>query len=119
MKFIDQTKFHTSNSCGNCVAACVATLLDYPISELPDKLCYTSELFCWAENNGYELRYSSDINEVESVLFIANGISPRDKTIRHAVIWSKSGIVFDPHPDRAGLVGEPDRYIWFVEKDGE
>lgn len=36
---------------------------------------------------------------------IARGKSPREKA--HAVLWDDDGLLHDPHPSRAGLVGEP------------
>ncbi len=36
---------------------------------------------------------------------IARGLSERNKA--HAVVWNDDGLLHDPHPSRAGLVGEP------------
>ena len=50
----------------------------------------------------------------------AAGESPRsteDEPLSHAVVWGDDGLVWDPHPSRKGIVGEPDCLEWLVPHD--
>jgi hypothetical protein len=49
------------------------------------------------------------------VLCIAHGEASRG--VRHAVVWKGSEMVHDPHPSRAGLIGEPDHLTLLVVQD--
>jgi hypothetical protein len=46
---------------------------------------------------------------------VATGQSPRYAGVGHAVVWEFGvGMVHDPHPSRAGIVGEPQTFLGIV-----
>ena len=118
-----QTKFGKGQ--GNCFAACLASLLDLSIEEVPN--------FCHEERNNtywmrkvqkWLLKYDLGIvslnfykledmkeaikigNFPKNVYYIISGQSPRG--LLHAVIGQNGEVVHDPHPDGGGIeVEEP------------
>jgi len=98
---------------GNCQAACIATLLDLSIEEVPNfakfGVKYWDEQEAFLAKHGLWLMYTKEEPCTSSVVhYIGSGISPRG--LRHAVIMLDEEIVHDPHPSQAGLVGKPDRF---------
>ena len=108
---------------GNCVAACVATFLDVPLSEVPH---FVEFGIAWGDSDdvhdvsagnnwwamllgfmaarGYwpvELE-SVTSGEVGETLFVA-GKSPRGVT--HQVLYREGRLWHDPHPSRDGVTG--------------
>jgi hypothetical protein len=121
MKPVDQTKF--GMPAGNCLAACVASVLEMPLADVP-AFDGTSrpddnwwlEFQDWLHARGMfavelklEGRPSICLPE-RSVYVILTGKSPRGD-FAHAVVGRSDGDVFrlahDPHPSRAGIVGNP------------
>lgn len=112
MKPVTQTEV---GSRGNCLSACVASLLEIPIEWVPN---FTSEpheppglqpirLNQWLNQIGIEAIYCmTDIMSPEHSdpdgYYIMTGFSPRGRP--HVVIGSGKEIAHDPHPDRSGLV---------------
>ena len=111
---IKQDILHTEGVCGNCFQACIASLLERPLEEVPH--------FC-ADNN-WPLNFFEWLNEQGlfwlEVSFAAHGIdaradymghcvisgpSPRGD-FQHSVIGLNGEYVFDPHPDNTGLRGD-------------
>ena len=99
---------------GNCLSACVASLLEIPIEWVPD---FTRELYgpvtpqpmklnAWLTSVGLEALYCmTDLMHPHHVApdgyYIMTGWSPRGRP--HVVIGLGKDIVHDPHPTRAGL----------------
>ena len=55
-----------------------------------------------------------DLEEIPAnIHVIASGPSPR-AAVDHAVIWLNGQVVHDPHPDKTGLAGPPDRFWQLV-----
>jgi len=94
----------------DCLRAAVASLLGLEIGSVPHFVeesgpeCWVT-LCKWCGSHGIdlEMHYDSD----PGILCIAAGLGPRGR--RHIVVWHK-GLVHDPHPSGAGLVGAPDYY---------
>ena len=103
---------------GNCMQACLASLLDIPLQEAPDVM-NTPEGERWEvwlnaqlKPLGYayiELVFGT--NETQLGFFEATdlyhlvlGTSPRDPARSHAVIARNRVLVFDPHPDNTGVL---------------
>jgi len=105
---------------GNCWQACVASLLEFPLSKVP----HFAELYptsWWPETQDFVatetgLRiecFMPDARTDEGGFMIASGQSPRGDFLHAVVINGFTGeIVHDPHPSRAGVVGE------FIDKFG-
>ncbi len=115
---------------GNCFPACVASILEIPISEVPnvEVFYHMEDSSYWAEvmqtflnSKGWEwsgdMRYSvfhpdtgaHFAKEVEDefkqklkdTYYLAIGNSPRG--IRHVCVYQNGVLVHDPHPSRDGL----------------
>lgn len=128
MKPVQQTILHdpANGKTGNCIVACVASLLDMDIEEVPHFLevggaqqwrkhlsdwllprglayveiwCAQKETYDW-----YLLEYLRDIG-----YYTLSGPSPRHQGVEHMVIARGDEIVHDPHPSNAGLA---DGYRW-------
>lgn len=130
---VDQTVFDDGK--GDCLRACIASILDLPITDLPNfaesdyvngaitwlwERCIPSLHLTWTGNEGHHDVYMS--TGYTRVLCVVMGTSPRGQTegserrkghavVGHAMGWSFS-IDHDPHPSRAGLIGNPDSALW-------
>lgn len=122
MKKRDQTSFHDPpDELGNCFRACVASLLEVKVDELPrfEKWMFENpkaweRIFSsWLDNSRFslELRWSSNPLSCHTIAF---GPSPRSDD-NHCVVSKDGDIVHDPHPSRDGLDGEPLFYGRFVK----
>lgn len=108
MNPIDQTTFGVKN--GNCFSACVATILDLPIEEVPifvEKENWWGAFLEWLKPRGYYALCWHLKNKDKSLLDsyginILGGKSPRGDFL-HAVVADGSKIVHDPHPSRDGI----------------
>lgn len=125
MKPVLQTTFYPK---GNCYAACVASILELPLSEVPDffNVPAGQDRF----NTGYErvadwlaqrglgiLRvlpmfdgvWVAPVHLSQPFFCIASGDSPRHQC-GHAIVWGfsdqHSAPVHDPHPDGGYFNGE-------------
>lgn len=113
MKPVDQTTF--GHPGGNCYSACVASLLELPIEDVPYFMGepaneWSKRLDEWLAPRGfYALHY--EINPENRAyydreklwpkgFYILGGKSPRGD---HAVVARGRDMVHDPHPSRAGL----------------
>lgn len=146
MKPVDQTRFSSegadaklAEAPGNCWGACIASILEVPLSEVPDEATtwqvgmthrqswrlFQPRVFEWLRHRGFTLVTVP----VKSVFFegsvfdpycILSGPSPRIPSLHHAVVGQGTKIVHDPHPSRAGLKeveGEDWYYEFFVPID--
>lgn len=89
---------------GNCVQAAVATVLGLPIEAVPHFLLWehwNHALSEWLMERGYGLRcrFTSEIPDERCIVA---GRSPRG--ISHVCVAEGGEIIWDPHPDRTGLV---------------
>lgn len=133
MREITQTKVVVRNSKdemvvrGNCFAACVASMLDMEIAEVPNvevffdtSWDYRYLMNQWLEVRfGLKLEYTDDYNlfhdcddwtentnserlRLANELYIASGPSPRG--VSHACIYQAGKLIWDPHPTREGIL---------------
>jgi hypothetical protein len=123
---VDQTTF--GHPGGNCFSACVASLLELPISEVPyfmdesgDNLPWVKQLNDWLAPRGY---YSMHfvVNETNreaydrenlwpAGFYILCGKSPRGD---HAVVARGKDVVHDPHPGRDFILSSVDAFTLLV-----
>jgi hypothetical protein len=127
---IDQTIFEDGR--GDCLRACVASILGLSAADVPNfsedksyahgaavflrKRGYTVLRIDWT-GDGYTHEQYVSCLEARCIL---SGWSPRrnsDGTRRqHAVVGRANGWSFvvdhDPHPSRAGIVGQPISVMW-------
>jgi hypothetical protein len=111
MKPVKQTKLYSADGIhsGNCLAACLASLLDLPLWMVPPfedmfgRGDHTSRMVEWL-NTMFKLELIwEDGHPVDELpeFYIAVGRSPRG--VHHAVIYSKGAMVHDPHFSDAGI----------------
>lgn len=119
---IKQTEFGKS---GNCLSACVASILELPLTDVPN-FC---QMFPDWWGNFQDWLYNKNLCAIEVCLkkgcligsqgcmCILSGISPRSVGL-HCIVarTSFSGFeyVFDPHPDDSFLIGEPTHALFLV-----
>lgn len=118
MKFVNQTKLHDPDKGikGNCLTACIATLLHLDIEDVPNfedisddtwffeykKWLYSKNMIPITFNNQDSISYYT----------IMSGPSPRNPKLWHSVIYYKGKIVHDPHPSKAGLVSTKEQTLF-------
>lgn len=116
---------------GNCFAACIASILDLPLSEVPNFAVAADwwwfSFVTWAAERGYRVCSTTEPeNEMRlpphGTYLLLGGQSPRfPKGILHSVVatrtWERAKpwrLVHDPHPSGDGILGEPTDAQWFV-----
>lgn len=128
MKPVDQTRFGGPDAApderGDCWSACIASLLEVPMAEVPHFIRHDTmdeineEVRVWMLARGFLLlTLKPDGWEPPDGAFaIAAGAGPRGH--RHCVVWQGGrGMAHDPHPSRAGLAGPPDEFDLFFVPD--
>jgi hypothetical protein len=100
VKPVDQAFLVARDGHGDCLRACVASVLEVALDEVPD-----FSLFGWNWMASMAL-----FCEVELIVpgdaegyWIAMGTSPRG--IGHVCVYLDGALAHDPHPSRGGLVG--------------
>ena len=119
-----QTILSGEGKVGNCLQACVASLLDLPLDQVPHFSSYGERwyqhLYRFLEGRGYELdyihgmkqeeRWPSDYKGIDGY-FIVGGESPRGAIGGHAVIYFEGEPYFDPHPSNDFILEEHQVYV--------
>lgn len=128
MKPITQTIFGEGK--GNCFAACVASVLEAPLEDVPNFCAdhapdeWWGEFTRWLDRFGMTaLRFPYDGDEqvwadamvelLPDTFVLAGGPTPRGP---HCVIYCNGHMVHDPHPSRSGLQ-RITAYEVFVSRD--
>ena len=104
---------------GNCWQACVASLLDLRLEDVPH-FCNSNS---WPENY-HKWLYDKNLVSIDFTInndyqlcylgyHIIVGHSPRHAGILHGVIGLNGEICFDVHPDNTGLL-ESGRYTYTI-----
>jgi len=123
---VKQTRLHNEpeGSIGNCWEACIASILELPIEDIPDcadENWWTATQNWLLKNCGAKLLRINNTGE-KTILpgpftyYILSGKSPRSD-VQHAVVAHRGGIVHDPHPSDDGLDGEWREAYFFVPVD--
>jgi hypothetical protein len=128
MHFVEQTR--TAPPCGNCFQACIASIFELPIEDVPDWNANGEgrwlDLYdVWLAERGLamvcvdvhtdtfrEFSYHDKI----SVYWIAGVKSPRISG-SHAVVMENHKMVWDPHPQRDMGIRELIDCTFFVPLD--
>jgi hypothetical protein len=120
MKFLKQTKLGRN---GNCFEACIASIVESNIDDVPNLMPYI-ENGKWIEKLNFwlglhfglayiEMKVPIDLKDEffgSDFIYILIGDTVRNGTIKHAVIYRKTEMIFDPHPDNVGLIEPSDEY---------
>lgn len=95
---------------GNCWQACVASLLDLSIDEVPhfcDSDNWPLNFYGWLKERGLaclEFKLLEGFYQMENWGYhLISGPSPRNSGL-HGVVGYNGEIAFDPHPDNTGLL---------------
>lgn len=120
MKPVFQDKF--GGEVGNCLAACIASILEKPLRDVPNFMEFDkgngewfAGLFEYLGNHGLTCTFSYIDDAYSQPVFplgryhIISGISPRG--FLHAVVGFNGKIVHDPHPEGGGLLTVADYMI--------
>ena len=122
MKRINQTIMNFKN--GNCMQACVASILEKDLDEVPNFMSQGDSRFFKILK-----KYFSDLNidlinvhpdyqeDIYDHYAIAIGTSPRNKKQNHSVVWFQGKVVHDPHPDNSGIASKPKSFWIFTVKN--
>lgn len=108
------TAVNGGHPAGDCLRACVATVLGLPLDEVPHFVQYIEHpagtdpmLWWWAlvgfcHFHGWDATYPDDVFDPPDGWSLANGPSHRGH--QHVVVARDGAVVFDPHPSRDGVV---------------
>lgn len=116
---------------GNCWSACIASILEIPLTDIPDfwdgddddsneKWWLNARRYL----DCYELMMLTTILEKHDDLgggwdcyWIACGKSPRHNCKSHCVVYFADAMVHDPHPDGMGLEGRMRSASFLIPRD--
>lgn len=104
---------------GNCLAACLASLLDLPLWMVPPfedmfgRSDWNERIDDWLLRMFSRRRVRTDGHVVDGLpeFYIASGLSPRG--VRHSVIYRAGSLAHDPHPSAAGVLAV--EWTWHLE----
>jgi hypothetical protein len=110
VKPVKQTKIYEGpGTCGNCLTACVSSLLEIPIEQIPnfvedreDWQTYLNE-FLEPYNMVYVEVPVSAIENQDLGYHLICGFTVRSDVVPHAVVAFNRKYYHDPHPSNAGL----------------
>ena len=134
MKFWTQTE---NGKHGNCLSACLASLLDLDLAIIPNFANYGENWYlpfdAFLHSQGFEsdgMFYFNGFSTIPNLVrtwddlliqekgfdgvFIVGGPSPRDSSISHAVLYKDNKLLHDPHPDRSGI--QYIKYAYLITK---
>ena len=111
---------------GNCMQACVASIMEVPLETIPNFMCdgeefYERNLNAWLKYQNFITidvvidKYNTGM--LKDCYVIATGESPRSPDLNHAVVYYNGKMVHDPHPDNTGIIGDPKMYTVFVSRN--
>lgn len=102
------------NELGNCVAACVASILELPLKEVPNfciKETWWNDLKEWLTKRGYLFCYVNDdgtnVKDLD-IYYICSTKNPQ-KDWDHVVVCKKGKMVHNPFPN-GGVIECSDQY---------
>ncbi len=101
MLAVDQTTYGADD--GNCFSACVASILEMPIEEVPRFVNLTPDFLTWLAGLGLSASLYEHTDYVPPGYSIAAGPSLRFPGKLHACVAFDGAVVHDPHFSREGL----------------
>lgn len=104
---------------GNCLQACVASVLDLPLEAVPhfvgDDWATAGELHWWSEWRRWTAARGLSLTTrapEPGEYYIASGPSPRDpENMAHVAVYRDGDLAHDPHPDGTGVVEVRTRWV--------
>ena len=111
---------------GNCFAACLASILELPIADVPnfcdgDNPRWKADCLEWLRPFGLYLLSVAlpddfPADQMPAGYHVMSGKSPRGK-FNHSVVGFAGKMVHDPHPSGDGIDGPITEYDFFVSLD--
>ncbi len=115
---VDQTTYGPND--GNCFSACLASILEIPLAEVPLFLgAYWDDFLPWLADRGLSASIYRSTDYVPPGFSIAGGRSKRFAGRMHACIAYDGIVVHDPHPSRDGLPAGVTEYVVIHGPDRE
>lgn len=124
MKPVMQT---VTGPAGNCMSACLASILELPIEAVPnfceagpDDSDYWNACRAWLRQFGLGIITLSFTSPAQwqhlrlSGYHIVSGPSPRIEGMHHATVWHKGALAHDPHPEGGGIVAPEDMCMLYL-----
>lgn len=106
---VDQTAFYSEEegTRGNCCQAAVASILNLPLSEVPNFIDagagFWTAFYAFFEGRGLRARNYGGMSKAPlNEYFLASG--PAERGVHHMVVMYNGELAHDPHPSRAGLL---------------
>ncbi len=105
-RWVEQTILHDpeKKNYGNCMQACVASLLNIPLNDVPhfhhdgcDAVTFWDRVESFVEGLGFVINWGHQYD----CLSIASG--PTIRGTNHCVVVKEDKVIHDPHPSKAGL----------------
>lgn len=124
---IKQTKFYNKelNTRGNCLTACIASLFDMNIEDVPffiEEPDYPYNVEHFIENNGYKLEGTGILSKIKEEYKDFNGIDGYyiavgmgNRGVYHCCIYKDGEMVHDPHPSNDGI--QSIEYIYLITRN--
>lgn len=117
MRPVDQTTYGVND--GNCFPACIASILEISIDEVPRFYGPSVDFLQWLAPQGLSATHYKGDNYVPPGFAIAAGPSLRFAGRLHACVAYDGAIVHDPHPSREGLPFGVEDYVVLHGPRGE
>jgi hypothetical protein len=110
MRPVDQTTYGPDN--GNCFSACLASILEIPLEEVPVFLgTHWDDFLPWLAERGLSASIYPRKEYVPPGFSIAGGHSKRFAGRKHACVAYNGMVVHDPHFSRDGLPFGVSEYV--------
>lgn len=102
MRPVDQTTYGPND--GNCLSACIASILELPIEAVPRFMgAYWDDFLPWLAQHGLSASLYPSHEYVPPGFAVAAGPSKRFAGRLHACVAFNGVVVHDPHFSRDGL----------------
>jgi hypothetical protein len=107
---------------GNCMQACIASLLGLPLEEVPQFPIHGQFFAVERYLKQFDIRpvgYPVEKMKLRpyNVYYISTGLSERG--LRHAVVCKDGLMIHDPHPDGTGVEPDIDYYFFKMFHGGD
>ena len=112
MRYMTQTKFgEYNNSLSTCLVCLLNSeernILDFvDVPNFVESVDWYKELIRWCEKFGLYVFQTEKYHPEFRGISIAIGKSPRGNWL-HSMLWQGDHILWDPHPDKAGILLKP------------
>lgn len=128
---ISQNQTDFTFTTGDCMRACVASILELTLQQVPNFMKdgsnkYYENIQKWFLEKTSFLPLDVEFKEegqdrewLKDCICVAVGKSPRAKKDgeKHGVVWLNGEMVHDPHPDKTGLAEYPTVFTVFIKRN--